>query len=227
MNVIDQIESNLPMVDAIPNSGVNIGQRVAEELAFWRDKVETDSEARPRLAAYWENINFGDDWTPSGTPWSAAFISYLLRGSGFVGEPSHYRYTQRVVDNESPGWVAYSIPKNLGKLRLNPGDVLIRARGSGGTPQTPEYYHTHGDLVWRLTNSEAHLVGGNLSNTARVANKIAVDQQGRPMSALSGYKVILKKKKTGAGAMFWLIGLAVGSGIAYWLTKNQKKLGMK
>ena len=81
----------------------------------------------------------------------------------------------------------------------------MRARGSGGTPQTAEYYHTHGDLIWRVVGGEALLVGGNLGNTAKVANKIAVDSEGRPISAISGYKVILKKQKK-SGLLWWVLG---------------------
>lgn len=214
MNIIDAIEEKLGVVTSIPSSGVgSIPSRVAEELAFWKNRRETESAVQPRLGQYWENLDFAN-WDPSGTPWSASFISWVLRDTGFPGNAAHFKYTQNIAEGKSPGWTAYSIPKNIGKIRLNPGDVLVRSRGSG-TPQSSEYWQTHGDVIWQVSNGEALLVGGNLGNTAKIATRIKVDSKGAPLDGISGYKVILKKKKP---SMIWIVGiLAVTSlGIGWW-----------
>lgn len=218
VNIIDAIEEKLGMVDSIPRSGVgSVPSRVAQEIAFWKGKKETEESVQPRLGQYWENISF-PDWDPSGTPWSASFISWILRDTGFPGNAAHFKYVENIADGKSPGWTAYSIPKNIGKLKLSPGDVLVRARGSGN-PQSSEYWQTHGDVIWQITNGEALLVGGNLGNTAKIATRIKVDSKGAPMNGISGYKIILKKKKS---SVIWIVGiLAVASiGIGWWMSKK-------
>jgi len=211
MNIIDAIEDKLPVVDSIPSSGFSLApSRISQEISFWQGKTEAQDEAQPRLSKYWEHLSYAN-WSPTGTPWSASFISWILRDSGFPGNAAHFRYTQDIAANKADGWKAYSIPKNLSKLTLNPGDVLVRGRGSGN-PQSAEYWQTHGDVVWRVTGGEALLVGGNLGNTAKVATRIKVDADGHPIENISGYRVILKKKK---GSSVWMIALlaAIGGGL--------------
>lgn len=198
MNVITEIEKQLPVDTDIPQSGVSeVASRASEELAFWQGLKESDSIARPRLAQMWAHSGWDEtQWTPGGTPWSAVFVSYLLRGSGLEPNASHYRYVSSVMEGKSPGWKAYSIPKNLGHLRLSPGDVLVKPRGSGGAPGTDEHYRTHGDVIYRIDESNrALLAGGNVGDTAKQVGKIQLDADGKPTGSLHPYVVILKRKK--------------------------------
>lgn len=193
-NIINVIESQLGRTK-IPNSGVALAPaRISNEVTFWGDgeRLETDSGSRPRLKKYWDNINYAS-WTPTDTAWSAAFISYILRGTGFPGASAHFAYTQAIADGAAPGWGAFSIPKNQGQFKLSPGDVLVRPRGSGA-PKDEEYWYSHGDVVWQV-GTDALLVGGNLSESAKVAKRIPVDSEGYPRGNIQGYQIILKKKK--------------------------------
>ena len=212
-NIIDVIESELPTVQKIPNSGVPLApSRISEEIIFWDDgeRLETDEGSHARLKKYWDNIQYGS-WTPTGTAWSAAFVSFILRQTGFPGESAHFAYTQAIADGLIPGWTAYSIPKNQGNFKLSPGDVLIRPRGAG-RPKDPEYWWSHGDVVWQV-GKDAVLVGGNLGESAKVAERIPVDAKGYPLRSITRYKVILKKKKD--TNLKWL-GLAALVGLVVW-----------
>ena len=212
-NIINVIESELGTVDTIPASGVGlVSSRIAQELGFWQDgnRLETDQGAHARLKKYWDNISYGS-WTPTGTAWSAAFVSYLLRDTGFPGESAHYAYSQQIADGKAPGWTAYSIPKNQGRIQLNPGDILVRPRGSG-TPQDAEYWYSHGDVVWHV-GQDAVLVGGNLGESAKVAERIQVDSKGYPIGPITRYTLILKKKKD--TTLMWL-GLGALGVLAVW-----------
>jgi len=223
MNVITEIEKDLPPVDSIPNSGVaEVPSRVAQELKFWTGLKETDGEAKPRLAQYWSGSGWQpDEWTPSGTPWSAVFISHLVRGSGFEPSASHYGYTESILSGKSPGWKAYSIPKNLSQIKLNPGDILIKPRGSGGAPGTDGHYRTHGDIVYRIDGSpgQALLVGGNVGDTAKIVGRINVDADGKPTQSLHPYVVILKREKK-SGMVKYLLGAISIAGLVFLWTRK-------
>ena len=213
-NIITDLEAQLPVVGSIPGSGVSSAPaQIAQELAAWSGKTETDPTMRPRLSAMWENINYGN-WTPA-TAWSSAFVSWVLRGSGFPGSSAHRKYTEAIISGEAPGWRAYSIPKNLAKVKLEPGDVLVRSRGSA-TPSDPtgDYWKSHGGVVYRLANGRAEIVGGNMSGTVKVESRLPVDSAGRPTAGLGNYQVILKRTKKN-----WLVPLAMISLGAWWVMR--------
>jgi|APSaa5957512535_1039671.scaffolds.fasta_scaffold86688_2 hypothetical protein len=182
MHRVDEIQNALPAVAKVKGSTLPIETRVEDELAKWEGLVESDSQAQPLLSKYWEGVNY-PGWTPD-VPWSAAFISWVLAPYNFQGQPSHVAYTESVLNEESPGWMAYSIPKNQGNIKLQPGDVLIRKRTSSDTA-------SHGDVVYKIADGTAWLAGGNLSNTAKVAATIPVDKKGYA-SNISDYQIILK-----------------------------------
>jgi hypothetical protein len=90
MNVLYGIEKKLPSVGSVITSRpLSVERKAAKELQFWKGKKETSSGVYSRLKDYWDNARLSK-WTPSGTPWSAAFISYLLKDEGFKGQASHY-----------------------------------------------------------------------------------------------------------------------------------------
>ena len=189
MNVIDAIEATLPQVQTMGASGVRLApSRISEEIAFWQNGAlkESDPTAYQRLQKYWNNVGVSH-WTPSGTAWSGAFISYILRQSGFPGSGLHSAYAEAIAAGNAPGWVAYSIPKNQGRFKLQPGDVLVAPRGGSGALG-------HGDVVWQVQGGQALLVGGNMGHSVKVSRQIPIDAQGFPTSSISDYKIILKKK---------------------------------
>ena len=145
-------------------TGVIIGDDLSQvtsavqtEQAFWNGVVETDSIAYSRLQAYWSLIPSATFWSPAGTPWSAAYISYILNqaGSGLTPVSAHYLY----VKQASEGIAGYGIidtTDRSSRIRANIGDILVKPRG--GTTET------HGDIVYSISENRALLSGGNVGS---------------------------------------------------------------
>ena len=71
------------------------------------------------------------------------------------------------------------------KTVIQPGDILVKER-SGGK------YNTHGDVVASVSGNKAALVGGNVSNTAKVVGTVQLNNDGTIREA-GKYQVLLKK----------------------------------
>ncbi|MBC24720.1 MAG: hypothetical protein CMJ32_12505 [Phycisphaerae bacterium] len=214
MNIIEEIELSLPAESTIPNSGVaGIADRISGQLAIWAGKKESDPSMFETLKAYWDNVNFGWNGDPN-IPWSAAFVSYVL-GGDFPGSAAHRKYVEKVIATDGP-WTAHSIPKNADKIQLNPGDVLVK-------PRSGNRYNSHGAVVYSVQNGVASLVGGNVSNTAKIEDKIAVDSQGRPVESMAPWLIVLKReqKKSLTGSAGFAVPFAVlALGSLYLIARN-------
>lgn len=209
MNQLITIENALPAVSQIKGTDSKfVGANTAAELDLWSGFTEHNSIVRPTLEEYWKPYHWNGD---PDVPWSAVFISYLLQNDNFKGSPQHLQYVKNVINGESPEWVAFSIPKNQGKIHLNIGDVLVRPRSGSDTA-------THGDIVWKIEGGKAYLAGGNLGNTAKSAGTFNVDPNGKVNERISNYLVILKKKGSYMKAIPILIVL--GAGALWWTLKK-------
>jgi hypothetical protein len=183
-NILYTFESRLrPLSSRIVSKDLPIQKRTQKELNFWQGKKETSSSAYPVLKKYWDGVGVRS-WSPSGTPWSAAFISYLLQGTGFKGSSGHYIYTESAMKGIG-GWRAISVPKNKGKIQVAVGDVFVKPRSGGHT-------NTHGDVVYKISGGKAYLAGGNVSNTAKGNITLPVDKN-RTLLDGGKYLIVLKK----------------------------------
>jgi len=193
-NVIYELEDKLEKVGNIIHTAgwPMTTSAVDTEYKRWQKGAlkETNSGAYPYLKEYWDNIGI-TEWTPAGTPWSAAFISFLLRSSGFPGASSHRSYTKKIIERDTP-WSAYSVPKNKGRIRVGIGDVVVAARGDGSVD---DYKKTHGDVVYKIETSssgfKAYTAGGNLGNTAKDGTPLSLDGEKNLLNA-GKYVIILK-----------------------------------
>ena len=205
-NVIEDIEATLGIEDVIPDSGVpGIFERIAGQLEGWNGRKETDPSMLDTLAEYWDSVGWSGWAGDTSIPWSAAFVSWI-QGGDFPGASSHRKYVQSIVDGEAPDWIAVSIPKNEDRIRLNPGDVLVKPRPGG-------WGNSHGAVVWKVEGGKADLVGGNVSNTAKIEASINVDQEGRLLNGAAPYLVVLKKKRSGVSKT----AIGLGILIAVWV----------
>lgn len=183
-NILYTFENQLRSLSSrVTSPDLPIQNRVQEELRFWQGKKETSTGAHARLKRYWDGIGVGS-WSASGTPWSAAFISYLLQGTGFPGSAGHYIYTQNAMKGKG-GWRAISIPKNKGKIQVSVGDVFVKPRSGGHT-------NTHGDVVYKIKGNTAYLAGGNVSNTAKGTSTLPLDKN---RTLINGGKYLIALKK--------------------------------
>ncbi len=185
-NIIARIAAQLPVVAKMPRSAApGVSQRVEEELAAWEGRRETEKSMWERLKLYWDTVpSFGWDGSV-GVPWSAVFVSHVV-GGDFPASASHYKYVKKAMEDDSP-WEVYSVEKNLDKVELQPGDVLVKPRGGSD-------YNSHGAVVYKVENGVAEVVGGNVGNTAKVEDRIPVDDRGRPTEGMGPWLLIMKRR---------------------------------
>jgi hypothetical protein len=220
LNIIYELEAKT--AGPIPiKSGVPVGDIVISEFNSWDGRAETDPGVLPILTKYWEPIDI--EWTPSGTPWSAAYISWVAKqvDSGFPATAAHWQYADAVIRGDVPGWTGHSILQNQARVPLAVGDILVRPRGSGDR-STASFWYTHGDIVGKIADGKAYLYGGNLSDTNKIAAVIPVDSQGYATAKIRDYVVILKGEKKSRAALLTGLALIAITGGILWMTKKKK-----
>lgn len=141
---------------------------------------ETENEAQSILKKYWDNIGWGKGRWKTETPWSAAFISYVMGQAGdgkFFKSAAHtgyalkaYRNRLRIINNPEKfkGKTAYVLFLK-GEANPEPGDVTYKVREGGDwngflKSKGDKSFTTpsHSDIV--ISTSKG--IGGNLSNSA-------------------------------------------------------------
>ncbi|RYE91701.1 MAG: DUF2272 domain-containing protein, partial [Oxalobacteraceae bacterium] len=152
-------------------------------------------EAWRRVANYWKGSDLGSDCDQQpacrnfviDTPWSAAFVSWVMRRAGLPGfrsSASHVDYVRAAWRQPIQGPYELDSPHTA---RPAPGDLLCYARASkwmvgadglsgqlqrGGLPM-------HCDIVVAATPGElAYLVGGNVQQAVTL-RMLRLDQAGR------------------------------------------------
>ena len=200
-NVIDELESKVPInkPSALKQTTLSgITERVTTEYALWKGKLETDPTVYEVLKKYWSYVGWNEaggkspTWTPSGKPWSAAFISWITNDPLFPKTAAHKEYAEAALNNrvsDKAGWHLYSIIREKPIIKL--GDIFVKTR-SDGTPKT--YGSTHGDIVWKIEGTTAYLSGGNLGDTMKNNIKIKLNSD-LTVNNAGIYKILLKKVK--------------------------------
>lgn len=131
---------------------------------------ETSSTAYDKIKKYWDSIGWSESrWTPSSVAWSSAFISYVMREAKaedkFKYSSSHSSYIvdaikNRKTDNDNP-FKAY----RLNEKKVQVGDLVCYTRQSGVDYDTTNRYKSHCDIVVKVDNNKADVIGGNVGNT--------------------------------------------------------------
>tara|TARA_R110000744_G_scaffold52863_7_gene113114 strand:- start:317 stop:1657 length:1341 start_codon:yes stop_codon:yes gene_type:complete len=213
-NQISQRSKRLLRDSPIPDGYVVTGKGYPEivdacqtELNFWqngkikeppKNGYEPDINAplgqrSARLYQYWMASRIGGStiikkMINERSPWSAAFICYVLYNADFVRRASHNLYTK--ANENTDKWKLYSLLEDQAeKIKVSPGDVLVYPTfASGG--------RGHGDVVWKIIDNTAVLVGGNLANSCKVASQyspIQLNPNGTIQNP-SVYTLILKRR---------------------------------
>ena len=166
-NIIHALARGLPL-DVPASSGIPAVQGRAErEIALWKGVSEQSTEALPHLRRYWETVGLRDsEWSPTGTPWSAAFISEIMKPYGLPPSSAHFQYATAVKEGKASGWTAYALDGR--PVQLAPGDILVKPRGSGKPSEDP-YWWSHGDLIYSVGET-AEWVGGNVGDTVQTGS---------------------------------------------------------
>lgn len=105
----------------------------------------------------------------SNTPWSAAFISYVIRQAGvsFPSSLAHSQYSQKVRAGGFP-WKAL----NPSTTPVKVGDVVVKNRANNNLTFSSATWsgNSHGDIVVQVQANRAKVIGGNLGNTSKKQN---------------------------------------------------------
>jgi hypothetical protein len=157
-----------------------------QELARWGNGAikETDPRVRRVLQDYWKTgtgNNFseaqvGNPAFQNAHPWSAAFISWVMRtagaGNAFRYSSAHATYTKWAKDNRLANNAHPFKAYRTTELAPQVGDVVCKRReGSGATYDNIQPgMKTHCDIVTAVRPGAFTTVGGNVNNA--VAQKM-------------------------------------------------------
>jgi hypothetical protein len=152
-----------------------------QELARWGNGTikETDPKVRQTLQDYWKTgagVNYsdaqlGDPNFQNDHPWSAAFISWVMKtagaGSAFKYSTAHSTYTRWAKDNRLGNSANPFKAYRINELAPQVGDIVCKRRaGSGATYETIRPgMKTHCDIVTEVRPGRLVTIGGNVSNS--------------------------------------------------------------
>jgi hypothetical protein len=156
--------------------------RVAnQELARWSNGTikETDPRVRQVLQDYWRagagnnysDTQLGDPAFQSDHPWSAAFISWVMKtadaGNAFKYASAHSTYTRWAKDNRMANAANPFKAFRTSELAPQVGDIVCKRRaGSGATYENIRPgMETHCDIVTEVWPGRLVTIGGNVSNS--------------------------------------------------------------
>lgn len=177
-----------PAIDVRSLRG-NVVRVAKQEWQRWQQGTikEKDPGIRNVLADYWQT---GAGWRPndpdwwSKHPWSAAFISWVMRkagaGNAFNYSAAHAAYTKAAKDNRlarnSNPFKAYRVSE----VTPQPGDLVCKSRaGSGATyDNIRPGMATHCDIVTEVQPGKLLTIGGNVSDSVKMT-PVNTDRNGR------------------------------------------------
>jgi hypothetical protein len=144
-----------------------------DELNTWNGgkRKETESAMYPTIKKYWDSIGWKESqWSPTGTAWSSAFISFIMKKAKaddeeFIFASKHSAYITKAIanrkQNNKKGFKGY----RLNEKKVELGDLVCYARQNGVTYDTTGDYNSHCDLVVEIDGDNAYGIGGNVSDS--------------------------------------------------------------
>ena len=160
--------------------------RALQEISNWQNGKLNESQGIQFLQVYEKEVP-GLSSTSSANdtqPWSAAFTSYIMLAGDnkFPKSPLHYDYVSAAMKGNN-GYEAFSLESSL-KIKSEVGDLMCKARSGA-------YTASHCDVVYKLENNKALIVGGNLSNSVGLT-ELNLDN-GYLVKNVGDYKILVKK----------------------------------
>ena len=168
---------------------------------------ESDPAIRSVLLDYWltgANVHRGGKKWWSAHPWSAAFISWVIKkagaGKSFRYSAAHSYYIawakQNRLSNNSSPFKAY----RLNEAKPRPGDLVCKSRaGSGATYDTIKPgMKTHCDIVIQVHPDHLVTIGGNVKQSVH-ATQVKLDANGYVNQA--GYFAVIRVDALSAKAV--------------------------
>jgi GH25 family lysozyme M1 (1,4-beta-N-acetylmuramidase) len=138
-----------------------------------------------RVGTYWkEGVHINGIDGRDDVPWSAAFISWLMRTAGagvqfnYSEGHSHYIHPAIIAKRNGDTSAGYWCSR-LNEAKPVPGDLLCYARQPGidYDHQDGGDYKAHTDLVVKVGAGQVEVIGGNVGNSV-TRRPIPLDEQG-------------------------------------------------
>lgn len=138
---------------------------------------ETDEGYWQRVGMYWRD-GTGKNLTGKNDdyPWSAAFISYVVRKAGaaqkFKYSTQHSVYIRTAIkareqSNKTYGFWGYRLNERAPEI----GDIICYSREAGISYDTQSAsYKSHCDIVVEKSTTNIKVIGGNVGNSVSVKN---------------------------------------------------------
>jgi hypothetical protein len=156
-----------------------ISAAAKEWLRFDRgNKIENENPQFKIVGEYWQAINLNLDGMNRGTPWSAAYISFVALTAGynnFKFAPAHATYVYDAVkkrkanDINAPFW-GFNVDEHKPQI----GDLVCRWRGNNpisSMDSLPEDgFDSHCDIVFEVRDGAARALGGNVRDSVRITD---------------------------------------------------------
>lgn len=137
-----------------------------------RGMRETDETFWQRVGIYWqEGVGRNLNGRNTDFPWSAAFISYVMKTAGagdrFKYSAQHSVYITWAIKNRTRNVAnAAFLGFRLNERAPDLGDLVCYAREAGiGYDTTTALYKSHCDIVVAKRAGEIDVIGGNVSNS--------------------------------------------------------------
>lgn len=121
----------------------------------------------------WQAIGMGLDGRDRDVPWSAAFISWIVRKggpdyTGFHFAAAHARYVNQAIKAKGEGAVAPFWGYRLNEHPVQLGDLICQWRTNPVTydfARTHDAFFSHCDVVVEIDGAGVRALGGNNSQT--------------------------------------------------------------
>lgn len=157
-------------------------------VGAWEDD---DARYSSRVNAYWRAVGKpGVDGMDCQEPWSAAFMSWVMQGSGvpesqFPRAPAHWIYLASLID-QAPYPGRWFVPRRVADYSPNPGDLVCASRAGSRPPMAGGYtsavgvtgIKAHCDLVVEKNGNTLEVIGGNVRNSVS-RSTLELDGKGR------------------------------------------------
>jgi len=185
----DYVNTNNLIIDGstIPNVQKLI-DTANQEVINWKNGTLKEADGTQYLDVYAKATPgpSAADYGSNKQPWSAVFISYLMSAgdANFPKNAMHYYYVTAAMNGVN-GYEAFPMFNGL-KIKAEVGDILCKKR-------TGSYQSSHCDMIYKVANNIAYIIGGNISDTIFLKEVQLSDGYIVDSTDLNGYKILVKK----------------------------------
>lgn len=145
---------------------------------------EAEEPYSDRVADYWKVVGFDLSGKDTHEPWSAAFISWVMKQAGMEDRFSYSEWHATYIRNsivarrngdKSFAYWGYRLSERAPQV----GDLVGYARQGGVSyDYQPLTYASHTDLVVAVRAGEVDVIGGNVQDSVSLKT-LSTDSQGK------------------------------------------------